>query len=147
MSFSLSKKRCDFTRGGMVLQVFRFAIPILITSVLQMTFNTADTIMVGRWGGNSPAECEAALAAVGSCASLISLITTFFMGLSVGASVTVAYDVGAKDLEGVKKTVHTSAAFAAIGALPFLFSDLSSSIPLFYGWAQTPRSWTRLFPI
>ena len=117
MSFSLSKKRCDFTRGGMVLQVFRFAIPILITSVLQMTFNTADTIMVGRWGGNSPAECEAALAAVGSCASLISLITTFFMGLSVGASVTVAYDVGAKDLDGVKKTVHTSATFAAIGGI------------------------------
>ena len=110
-------KRCDFTQGSMVGQVFKFAMPIMLTTLLNLTFNTADTFMVGRWGGDTPDECEIALAAVGSCASIIALIVNFFMGLSVGSGVSVAYDVGAKRLDGVKKTVHTSVAFSAIGGI------------------------------
>lgn len=110
-------KRCDFTKGNMVGQVFKFAIPIMLTSFLHLMFNTADTFMVGRWGGDTPEECEIALAAVGSCASIIALIVNFFMGLSVGSGVSVAYDVGAKNLDRVKKTVHTSVTFAAIGGV------------------------------
>ena len=110
-------KRCDFTKGNMVGQVFKFALPIMLTSFLHLMFNTADTFMVGRWGGDTPEECEIALAAVGSCASLIALIVNFFMGLSVGSGVSVAYDVGAKNFDRVRKIVHTAVTFAAIGGV------------------------------
>ncbi len=110
-------KRCDFTKGNLVFQVIKFAIPILLTTFLNLTFNTVDTFMIGRWGGDTPEECEIALAAVGSCASLIALLVNFFMGLSVGAGVSVSYSVGAKDIDNVKKIVRTAVTFAASGGV------------------------------
>ena len=101
----------------MVKLVIKFSVPILLTVLLNLMFNTVDSIMVGRFGGETPEEREAALAAVGSCASLINLITTFFIGLSVGASVAVSYDIGAKNHAGVKSTIHTAVTFAALGGI------------------------------
>ena len=98
----------DFTSGKMLPQILMFALPIAATSVLQLAFNTADTVVVGRWGGATPDECETALAAVGSCGSLSNLILGLFTGLSVGAGVTVAHDVGARRYDDLRKTVHTS---------------------------------------
>ena len=117
MAGLFSKKRCDFTEGNMVKLVIKFAVPIFITVLLNLMFNTVDSIMVGRFGGETPQDREAALAAVGSCASLIHLITTFFIGLSVGANVAVSYDIGAKNHAGVKNTIHTAVTFAAIGGV------------------------------
>ena len=114
---AFGKKRCDFTKGNLVTQVIKFAIPIMITTLLHLTFNTIDTFMVGRWGGDTPEECEIALAAVGSCSSIISLLVNFFMGLSVGSGVSVSYDVGAKNFDRVRKIVHTAVTFAAIGGV------------------------------
>ncbi|MBE6643103.1 MAG: MATE family efflux transporter [Ruminococcaceae bacterium] len=104
----------DFTEGKILPQIFWFAIPLMITGILQLLFNTADTVMVGRWGGNTPEECETALAAVGSCGALINLIIMLFMNLSLGSGVCVAHDIGAKNYEGVKKTVHTSVILALL---------------------------------
>ena len=98
----------DFTEGPILSQIIKFSIPLMITSVLQLMFNTADTIVVGRWGGATPEACENALAAVGSCGSLINLLTLLFVNLSLGAGVTAAQDIGAKNYEGLKKTVHTT---------------------------------------
>ena len=89
-------------------EVLGFVVPLIATSVLQLLFNTADTVVVGRWGGDTKAECEAALAAVGSCGSLINLIICFFMGLSLGASVYAAQRYGAKDADGVSRALHTA---------------------------------------
>ena len=109
------KKRKDLTSGPIVPQILLFALPMMATAVLQLLFNTADTIVVGRWGGDTPAECERALAAVGSCSSLINLFVNLFLGLSVGAGICVAHDIGAKDEDGVRRTVHT-AVITALGA-------------------------------
>ena len=114
MAQSAIKRRRDFTSGPLLPQIFGFAIPLMLSSILQHTFNTADTLMVGRWGGITPDACENALAAVGSTSSLISLLTDFFIGPSVGVSVCVGFNVGAKRYDMVKKTMHTAATVSFI---------------------------------
>ena len=103
-----TKKKLDLTSGPLFSQIVLFTLPLIATGVLQLLFNTADTVVVGRWGGDSPEARTAALAAVGSCGSLINLIVGLFMGLSVGAGVCVAHDIGAQKIRSVSKTVHTS---------------------------------------
>lgn len=104
----MAKKNKDLTEGAILPRIIWFTLPLIATAVLQLLFNTADTVVVGRWGGNTPEECETALAAVGSCGALTNLIVNLFLGLSVGAGVCVAHDIGAKRYDDVKKTVHTS---------------------------------------
>ncbi len=103
-----SKPKRDLTEGALLPKIILFALPLIATAVLQLLFNTADTVVVGRWGGSTPDECETALAAVGSCGSLTNLIVNLFMGLAVGAGVCVAHDVGAKRYDDVSRVVHTS---------------------------------------
>ena len=114
IEMSSLKKKKDFTQGSLIPQILLFTFPLMLTSVLHLLFNTADTIVVGNWGGDTPEECERALAAVGSCSSLITLFVNVFLGLSVGAGVCVAHDIGAKDDAGVQKTVHTAVVTALI---------------------------------
>ena len=90
------KRFRDYTEGPILPQLARFVLPLIATGVLQLLFNTADIIVVGRWGGSTPEECETALAAVGSCGALITLLINLFIGLSIGAGVTVANDMGAR---------------------------------------------------
>lgn len=108
MSHAAIKRHRDLTEGPILSKILLFSIPLIATSILQLLFNTADTIVVGRWGGATPEDCETALAAVGSCGSLINLFVNFFMGFSIGAGVCVAHDIGAKLYDDVSKTVHTS---------------------------------------
>lgn len=115
----LAKQKKDLTQGPLLSQIVLFSIPLMATAILQLLFNTADTIVVGNWGGDTPEECERALAAVGSCSSLITLFVNLFLGLSLGVGVCVAHDIGAKDDEGVRKTVHT-AVLTALGAGVFI---------------------------
>lgn len=104
----------DFTEGPLLSRIIFFSLPLIATSVLHLLFNTADTIVVGRWGGATPDECESALAAVGSCSSLINLIVTLFMGLSLGSGICVAQSIGAKRYDRLEKIVHTSVLTAII---------------------------------
>lgn len=83
----------------------------MLTGILQLLYNAADSIVVGHYDGSS------ALAAVSSVGALINLLVNAFMGLSVGAAVVVAQDYGAKDYEGVSKTVHTSYLISIIGGI------------------------------
>ena len=106
MASNIRKK--DFTSGPMFSKIILYTLPVIATGILQLLFNTADTFVVGNWGGDTQAERDAALAAVGSCGALTNLIVGLFMGLSVGAGVCVAHDIGAKNERGVSKTVHTS---------------------------------------
>ena len=87
----------QLTEGAILPQIVRFVVPMMAASVLQLLFNTADTIVVGRWGGDTQLACETALAAVGSCGHLIALLVNLFMGLSLGTGVCVAQAVGARD--------------------------------------------------
>jgi putative MATE family efflux protein len=107
-------KTRNFTEGRILPLIVNFTVPLMLTGILQLLFNTADTVMVGRWGGDTPAECETALAAVGSCGALINMIIILFANLSLGAGVSVAQDIGARNFDGVHRTVHTAVLLASV---------------------------------
>ncbi len=94
--------------GNIVGKMLLFALPLMLSSILQLLFNAADVIVVGRFAGDN------SLAAVGSTTSLVNLLTNVFLGLSVGANVMVARYIGARKEDEVKKTVHTALTLAII---------------------------------
>lgn len=73
----------DMTSGRILPNVIAFAIPLIITSYLQLLYNAADLVVVGKWAG------DACLAAVGATGSTINLLLNVFLGLSVGAGVVL----------------------------------------------------------
>ena len=101
----------DMVNGPLAGKILLFALPLMLSSLLQLLFNAADVVVVGRFAGKE------ALAAVGSNGSLINLFINLFIGLSVGTNVVIARDLGAGKHEHVKKSVHTSVSLALIGGL------------------------------
>ena len=108
MAVNAGKRIRNLTEGPLLPQILRFALPMMATSVLQLMFNTADTIVVGRWGGDTQEACETALAAVGSCGALIMLLVNLFMGMSMGTGVCVAQAMGARSYDKVRKIIHAA---------------------------------------
>lgn len=103
MAHSLKKSyEIDMCSGPILPKLLRFAIPLTISTMLQLLFNAADVVVVGRFAGDN------SLAAVGSNTSLINLLTNFFLGLSIGANILAARHFGAHEEEELSKTVHTS---------------------------------------
>lgn len=94
--------------------MIKFVIPIMLTGLLQICYNMADNIVVGRYSGDS-----LALAAVGSTSALANLIINLLMGIAGGAGVLIAQCYGAKDHERLSKAVHTSMLFALFGGIFF----------------------------
>ena len=103
------------TGGSLFKNMWLFCLPLIATNLLQMLFNAADTIVVGRFSG------QQALAAVGATGSLCFLLVALFNGLSIGTNVVVARFLGADDEKKVVKAVHTSMILAVIsGAITAL---------------------------
>ncbi len=96
------KYEIDMCNGPLLGKILMFYFPLMLSGVLQLTFNAADIIVVGRFAGNE------ALAAVGSTSSLINLIVNLFIGLSVGTNVLVARYYGAGQKKELSETVHTA---------------------------------------
>ena len=109
---SVQKKEKSYTmdlcEGSILKKLLLFSIPLIASSILQLFFNAADVIVVGKFAGDH------SLAAVGSNGSIINLLTNVFMGLSVGANVLVARFFAAKQEEKLRKTVHTSITVSVI---------------------------------
>ena len=120
----MRKSTIDMTQGPILSNMIRFAVPIMLGGLLQMCFNAADLIVVGRFCGSQ------SVAAVGATGAVTSLIVNFFMGLALGGGVAVANAVGAKDDQTVQKTVHTSMCAALVGGviLTVLGVALASSL-------------------
>ena len=116
--------RMDMTDGPLTTKIIKFTIPVMLTGILQLLFNTADVIVVGRFTGKT------ALAAVGSTGSLINLLVSLFIGLSIGTNVLVARYQGAKDDKAVSETVHTSIALGIVGGLILLIIGVVATRPL-----------------
>ena len=114
----------DMTEGRLLRQVFVFALPIMISGVLQLVFNAADTIVVGRYAGTD------ALAAVGSVGSLNNMIVSLFIGLSIGVNVLVAQYTGSHDNENVSKTVHTAVLLSVTGGAVLAVIGVTLAKPL-----------------
>lgn len=120
----MNKAKLDMTHGPLLGKLIIFTIPIILSGVLQLLFNAADVIVVGRFAG------EASLAAVGSTGSLINLMTNLFIGMSVGANVCAAQFYGGGQYKDVKKTVHTSTAFSIICGVVLIFIGLFLARPI-----------------
>ena len=101
----------DMCSGPVLNKIIIFTLPMICSSMLQLLFNAADIIVVGRFAG------QTALAAVSSTGALINLIVNLFMGLSVGVSVTVARHYGAHEFKDVSDTVHTAVLMSLVGSV------------------------------
>ena len=115
MDNQLLKKRItsnsDLTVGSIVDKVFLFAIPLMLTSMLQQLFNATDVAVVGKFASKE------AMAAVGSNTPIVSLLVNFFVGISVGSNVLIARCIGARDSDKAKSAVRTSMAFAVAAGI------------------------------
>jgi len=98
-------------KGNLYVNILRFAVPLIISGILQLLFNAIDMIVVGKFSGS------ASMAAVSSTGSLINLITNLFIGLSVGSIVCIARRIGKGDMEEVSKAVQTSICIAFISGV------------------------------
>ncbi len=101
------KPKRDFTEGPLFFRIILFALPIMAMGILQIFYNMADSIVVGRYSGD-----DVALAAVGSTGALSNLIVNFLLGISAGTNVVLSQAYGARDDKRVERTVHTSMAFS-----------------------------------
>lgn len=106
-----SANEIDMIHGPILPRILMFALPLALSGILQLLFNAADVIVVGRFVGPQ------ALAAVGSTGALTSLITNLFIGLSVGVNVVVATNYAAQKYTEVSRVVHTSIATALVSGL------------------------------
>ena len=102
------KYEIDMSKGSILKNMLFFAFPLMLSNILQLLYNAADTIVVGRWGGP---DC---LAAVGATGTLTTLLVNVFVGLSIGASVAVSRKYGAGDMVGLHKAAHTTVALGII---------------------------------
>lgn len=113
----------DMCNGPVLKKILIFSIPLMLSGVLQLLFNAADIIVVGRFAGSQ------SLAAVGSTTALINLLINIFIGLSVGANVVVARAYGGRRDKDVTEAVHTAIAVSIVSGvilivMGFVFSKL-----------------------
>lgn len=104
----MKRLNADMSEGPLFFAIISYTIPIILTSILQLLFNAADLIVVGRFCGSS------SVAAVGATGSLTNLLANFFIGLSVGSSVTIAQAYGARDNEAQHRTLHTAVSISLL---------------------------------
>ena len=98
----MNRQNKNMLEGPLFPNIVRFAIPVILTSVLQLLFNAADLIVVGRFCGS------VSVAAVGATGAITNLMINFFIGLSIGVGVTVAHGLGSHEDNVVHCTVHTA---------------------------------------
>ncbi len=114
----------DMCSGPLMSKIILFAVPLMASGVLQLLFNAADIIVVGRFAGSE------SMAAVGSTSSLINLIVNVFIGLSIGANVLVARFYGSRNERDLEETVHTSILIAAVGGVILIFVGVLLAAPM-----------------
>ncbi len=103
-----NSKTVDMTKGALTSPIIKFCVPIMFTSILQLLFNAADIVVVGNFVNDK------AVAAVGACSYLINLLINLFVGISLGATVTIANYIGAKKEKDLPRLVHTTVALGII---------------------------------
>ncbi|MBO5778091.1 MAG: MATE family efflux transporter [Clostridia bacterium] len=128
----MKKQNNAFLEGPLFRNIVTYTIPIILTSVLQLLFNAADLVVVGRFCGS------VSVAAVGATGAITNLIVNLFIGLSVGAGVTVAHGYGCGDKRTVHRTVHTAIPTALLGGVILTVVGVACS-ETFLIWMGTPE--------
>lgn len=129
----MSKESCkmDMCNGPVLQKVIAFSLPLMLSSCLQLLFNAADVIVVGRFAGST------SLAAVGSTTELLSLLTTLFIGFSIGANVNVARTLGNQDDQGTKDGIHTAVSVSILSGSAMILLGFLFGRPMLQ-WMGTP---------
>lgn len=131
MSVQAKSRSIDMCNGSLFKSIIIFAVPLMLSGILQLFFNAADVVVVGKFAGDE------SLAAVGATTTLINLLTNLFIGLSVGANVLVANYYGARQARDVHETVHTAMTISAFCGF-FLTAVGFFAAPLLLEVMQTP---------
>lgn len=114
----------DMCNGPLLPGIIAFSLPLMLSGCLQLLFNAADVIVVGRFAGNE------SLAAVGSTSSLTNLLVNLFIGLSIGANVTVGHTLGSQDDAGTRDNVHTAVTISLISGIVLIGVGIFFTKPL-----------------
>ena len=114
----------DMCNGPLLGKILLFAIPLMLSSTLQLLFNAADIIVVGNFVGPH------ALAAVGSTTSLRNLLVNLFVGFSVGTNVITARYYGSGQTKDVGEIVHTSILFSLLCGTGLIFLGVFLAKPM-----------------
>jgi Na+-driven multidrug efflux pump len=101
----------NMTSGPILKKLIIYAIPLIITNMLQLLFNAADVAVLGILVNDN------AVAAVGASGSLINLVTSMFIGLASGVQVVLSRRVGAEDVKGSHRLVGTALVTGLLGGL------------------------------
>lgn len=102
----------DMTHGPLFAKVLLFSLPLIASNIMQMLFNTVDTVIVGRFAGYT------SLAAVGSTAPIIMLFVNSFVGVSVGVNVVIARYLGLRHhKQEISRALHSAISVAMIGGV------------------------------
>lgn len=130
----------DMTQGAIFPKLLEFSVPLIFSSILQLLFNAADIVVVGRFAGDN------SLAAVGSTGSLINLLVNLFMGLSIGTNVLAANYFGQKNKNKLQETVHTSMLISVISGIILTIIGVIFTTPILE-FMQTPEEVLKLASI
>ncbi len=133
----MRKQPVDMCSGPLLGNILRYTVPMMLTGLLQLLFNAADLVVVGQFCGSD------SVGAVGATSSLIHLIVNLFIGLSVGAGVTVAQALGGGRDQEVSRTVHTAVPVAFIGGA-LLTVACYILAPQLLRWMSTPKEYIAL---
>lgn len=123
MILAKNKYEIDMINGTIMPKLITFAIPLMLSGILQLLFNAVDIIVVGRFSGSQ------SLAAVGSTSSLINMLTNLFIGISLGANVLAARFYAAGKHKEMSETVHTSIMTAFLSGVLMIFVGIFFSRP------------------
>ena len=122
----------ELTKGPVMQTMLRFAIPMILGDLLQQCYNIADTLIVGRYLG------ESALAAVGSAFSLMTFLTSIILGLAMGSGTVFSIRYGQKDEKGLKEGILAS--FALLASVTVILNILVfAGLDLIIWFLRTPE--------
>ena len=114
----------DLTDGPLLGRIIAYTIPLMLTGILQLLYNAADSVVVGKF------VSAQALAAVGSTGALINLTINLFLGMSVGVSIMIAQQIGARQYQDVSETVHTAVLLSLVGGAVLAVVGFVAARPL-----------------
>ncbi|MEW8994580.1 MATE family efflux transporter [Clostridium sp.] len=123
----------DMTEGTPWKRIVEFSLPMLIGNIAQQFYNTADSIIVGKYVGDN------ALAAVGSASPILNLLLVLFVGIATGAGIMVAQYFGAKDREKLSRTIGVCITLTAIASVIIMVIGPLVTRPLL-SFLNTPES-------
>lgn len=114
----------DMLHGPLLGKLLRFALPIVITSIVQQLFNSADTAIIGRFGTSG------ALAAVGTNGEIVAMVVSLSAGLAIGFNVLIAKYIGSGKRDSIRAAVSTSVLAAGILGILLLIVGQLTAMPL-----------------